>query len=278
MPLRTILACLFEQESAGSVLDFAVPLARAHGAHLIGLHTVEALVVYPGIAMHVPELAFAEFNESQSKEAEAIREVFDARTRNEDFPSEWRLLRAETTSAAARMIESAHAADLVVVSRETSSDPPDQENAQARIIQRGGRPVVVVPPDYDGEAECKRVVLGWSNTREASRAAHDLVQLMGADARVDILRVDGGKLDEMSDHVALEMAQCFDRHGLEARVIHRDRAGGRVSEVLCAHALEQGADMICVGAFGHSRAYDFVIGAVTSELLCDSTLPVLFSA
>lgn len=279
MSIRTILACLLDRESAASVLDFAVPFARQHNAHLIGLHTIEALIVYPGIAMHVPDTAFVRFSESQTEESEAIRGIFEARTRSEDFVSEWRLLKAETSSAADRMIESAHAADLVVMPAQmTSTARSDQANAQARVIQRGGRPVIVVPSEFSGEMSLSRIVLGWSNTREASRAAHDMTRIAAEGARIDIVRVDGGRMDEMSDAVAIELAQALDRHGLLAKVVHRDRAGSSVSEVLQQHALEQGADLICAGAFGHSRAYDFVIGAVTWELLRDAKFPVLFSA
>ena len=42
-------------------------------------------------------------------------------------------------------------------------------------------------------------------------------------------------------------------------------------------AFESGADMIVTGAFGHSRVYDFVIGAVTRDLLHNAELPVLYS-
>ena len=35
--------------------------------------------------------------------------------------------------------------------------------------------------------------------------------------------------------------------------------------------------MIAIGAFGHSRAYDFIIGTATRDLLGRSNLPVLFS-
>ena len=34
---------------------------------------------------------------------------------------------------------------------------------------------------------------------------------------------------------------------------------------------------LVTGAFGHSRLYDFVIGATTSYLLDSMTVPVLFS-
>jgi hypothetical protein len=72
MGLKTILVCLTTDEHAETLLKVAVPLARKHGAHLIGLHTIEALLVYPVIAMHIPDIAFESFSASQKEESEAI--------------------------------------------------------------------------------------------------------------------------------------------------------------------------------------------------------------
>jgi nucleotide-binding universal stress UspA family protein len=59
--------------------------------------------------------------------------------------------------------------------------------------------------------------------------------------------------------------------------VHREKDGDKVPDVLAHEAFEMGADMIATGAFGHSRAYDFVIGAATRNLLSDAKLPVMFS-
>jgi len=69
MPLRTLLVCLTTPEHAEMLMKLAVPLARRTNAHLVGLLTIQALVVYPGIAMHIPDTAYAEFNKSQNDEA-----------------------------------------------------------------------------------------------------------------------------------------------------------------------------------------------------------------
>ena len=58
---KTILVCLTTQEHAATLMKVAVPLARRSGAHLVGLHTLERLEVYPGIAVHVPDSAVAAF-------------------------------------------------------------------------------------------------------------------------------------------------------------------------------------------------------------------------
>ncbi|SMX21956.1 universal stress protein [Boseongicola aestuarii] len=279
MAMKTLLACLMNRENADAVLAAAVPLARAHQAHLIGLHTIEALLVYPGIAIHVPDSTFRNFNESQAKEAKAIEAIFKKHTANEDFPCEWRLVKAESSTAATRMIESAHGADVVIMPKEENTFArADQNHAQERVIRESGRPVIIVPNDYDGPELGHNILLGWSDTREAARAAHDALLVAQDGCNINILRGTSRKTDELADFGAIEIAAMFGRHGFSAQTAIKERGSADVAEVLMKQAFEQGADMIVTGAFGHNRVYDFVIGAVTQSLLEDSQLPVLFSA
>lgn len=278
MSLKTLLVCLTTPDHAEELMKLAVPLARKHDAHLIGLHTIESLVVYPGIAVHVPEPAFAAFNESQKEAADAIQAVFDKHAGPEDFQSEFRCIRAEASSATDRMVESARAADLVIMAHEDKeADRYDQRKAQAQVIRESGRPVIVVPLGYDGPEIGTSILLGWSDTREATRAAHDLLNLADEGAAVTVLRVGDASQDTLEDSNGIDLAEMLSRHGLKAKLEHRTPLGAAVAEVLNQVAFEEGADLIATGAFGHSKAYDFVMGATTYALLKDAKLPVLFS-
>lgn len=279
MSIKTLLVCLTTSEHAETLLKVAVPLARKHGAHLIGLHTDEALLVYPGIAMHIPEPAFASFNQSQKEEADAIAAIFERYTENEDFRSEFRLLRAEAVSATERMIESARVADLVIMAHEDRDvDRYDQRHAQTQVIRESGRPVVIVPLGYDGPTIGQNIVLGWSDTREAARAAHDLLTVAQEGAEVTILRVGKPDQDSLGDSQGIDIAEMFSRHGVQPTLEHREPLGESIATVLDKVAFERGADLIAVGAFGHSLAYDLLIGTATHGLLKDASVPVLFSA
>lgn len=279
MTLKTLLVCLTTQENAERLMSAAVTLARQHSAHLIGLHTIEALMVYPGIAMHVPGPAFSEFNASQKAQAAAIEEIFARATRNEDFPSEWRLLKTESASAADRMVESARTADLVIMAQQDrATDRYDQRHAQTRVIRECGRPVLVVPEGYSGAPLGPAAVIGWSGTREAARAAHDAIPLLavqeGAEAHIVTV---GGKESDVTSDTAAELATVLDRHGIAAQLVRRSYDGQSVSQILNREAMEKGAGLIVTGAYGHSRSYDFVIGAATTDLLDEAAFPVLFS-
>lgn len=278
MALKTLLVCLTTPEHADTLMRVAVPLARKHNAHLIGLHTIESLVVYPGIAMHIPEPAFKTFNYSQREQAAAIKQTFVQHTEHEDFQSEYRLLRAESATASERLTESARAADLVIMAQaDKETDRFDQRHARADLIRTSGRPVIVVPIDYEGPDIGANVLVGWTDTRESARAAHDVLSIVDAGAEMTILRVGEPPADVLKDSDAIDVADTFARHGLKTTLEHRAKDGNRVADVLENVAFEVGADLIVTGAFGHSRAYDFVIGATTHALLRDARMPVLFS-
>lgn len=276
MAIKTILACLIDLETADDVMTCAVSLARSHDAHLTVLHTLASLVVYPGVAMHVPHEAFAIFNDNQHKEAAEIEAVFRKHTENEDIAAEWRLLPAGASTPADRITDSARMADLVIMPNATTAKDQSQQ-VQSRVIQDCGRPVLVVPSNYTAETIGSNIVVGWSDTREATRAAHDLVPVAIHGAAVSVLRVYDKGLNPLDDSELVELATAYDRHGLHAQIVHRDRQGKDVADILLEFAFEDGADLIATGAFGHSRAYDFVIGAVTYGLLRDARIPVLFS-
>ena len=275
---KTILVCLTTLDHADTLMKLAVPLARKHDAHLVGLHTLEAVLVYPSIAMHIPGPAFASFNESQNAQAKKIKAVFNRYTKNETFQSEYRLVRAEATSATERMVESARAADLVIMAHEDKDvDRYDQRHAQVEVIRNSGRPVIIIPLGYEGPEIGANIVVGWSDTREAARAAHDVLPLAEVGAQVTVLRVGHAPKDPLQDSDGIDVVETMSRHGLNSTLEYREPSSDGVAGVLNRVAFEKGADLIVTGAFGHSKVYDLVIGSTTYALLKDAQLPVLYS-
>jgi nucleotide-binding universal stress UspA family protein len=82
---------------------------------------------------------------------------------------------------------------------------------------------------------------------------------------------------ELASPDTIELANMYARHGLQVSIEQREGAAQSVAEVINQTAFEKGADLIVVGAFGHSKAYDFVVGAATYDLLDKAKCPVMFS-
>lgn len=278
MTLQTILVCLTSTSSAARLLEAASILAKRDNAHLVALYVTESLVVYPGIASHVSEDGYQGFVASQRAHAKMIKDIFNTHAKGVDHPMEWRQISSDSGFLADSIIECARSADLVVMSQEeVGDDIPLINNLQERVIKECGRPVLVIPRGYTAKTLGENIVLGWSDTREATRAVHDLMIVAAPDAKVRILRIGKQPSYVLADHTAIDLAGALSRHGPQVEILHREKAGQKVSDILNKEGIDIGADMLASGAFGHSRAYDFVLGAATRALLRDATLPVLYA-
>lgn len=278
MTIKTILTCLTEEATADALMRAATTLARRHNAHLIGLHTVEALMVYPGIAMHIPDTVYETYGTSQNEQSATLKAIFERHTHAEEFVSEWRLLKSESETAADRIVESARCADIVLMA---AAPADDDSNAHVHLVEAvirdAGRPVIVVPLGFDADTLGRSILIGWNGTREAARAAHDALSVLQDGDTAHILRVNDSKHDADRDATTNDLAAGFARHGIDTTLVHKTWEKPGVAAALNREAFEKGADLIAIGAFGHSRAYDFVIGAATRDLLRQTDLPVMFS-
>lgn len=279
MAYKTILAVLPDAASADRVMALAAPLARRMGAHLIGLHVTEAIEVYAGVAMYVSVPDSQRFTEAQAERAGEIGKRFEALTAAEDFVAEWRHVETRSQTASDRIIEHARAADLVMMPQANPSDDgADFGHILQRTIRKCGRPVLVVPYAGTFDKVGAKALIGWSPTREAARAAHDAIPLLEGGEAVILTAHHKSDGRSLGQDTAKELALAFDRRGVRAEVADRTDDGIAIGSVLENEAFERGCDLIVTGAFGHSKVYDFVIGATTTHLLESMTAPVLFSS
>ncbi|MGI9364064.1 MAG: universal stress protein [Rhizobiaceae bacterium] len=279
MSNKTILVCLTTTVNAERLMKAACLLARRFNAHLVGLHTLQSIEVYPGIVIDLPRQTKDNFAKEQEAQAEQIRNVFEQYTAGEDFVSEWRLVKAQSSQAAERFVEHALCSDLVIMGQaDPENDRVDQRDAQEMVIKRSGRPVLVIPSVGNFETIGEHALIGWSATRESNRAVHDAIPFLSDTGKATVLWVSHSDTDAAHlETTAHAVAMLLSRHNVDATVAHWQNTKIAIADALLNEAYDRGADMIVTGAFGHSRFYDFVIGATTTSLLEHMTVPVLFS-
>ncbi|MGI9356906.1 MAG: universal stress protein [Rhizobiaceae bacterium] len=278
MSYKTILLCLTSPNQADRLTTLGCMLARRFGAHLVGLHTLQNIEVYPGVAIDLPRQATLAFNEEQACRAEKTKQIFQKHTEREDCVSEWRLDRSHSVRAEELVVQHALCADLVILPQgDIDQGESDAANFIREVIKNCGRPVLVIPSLGAFNTIGTHSLVGWSATREASRAVSDAIPFLSGN-QATLLWVSSGKdnaayMETTADQIAI----CLDRHGVDSTVAHWQNAQISIGDVLLNEAFERGADLIVTGALGHSQFYDFVIGAVTSHLIEHMTMPVLFS-
>lgn len=279
MAIKTIVVGLMTVEDAEWLVPAACAIANAYGAHLIGVHPVEANLPYVSVDGMISDLSGPMFYEWQIEETAAIKATFDRLTRVEDFVAEWRTQDIGTGGSPEFLTSIARNADLVIIGQpDTGERRRDETALYEHVIRQSGRPVLMIPRGYVIDKIGQHFLLGWSDTDEAARALHDALTLAKPDAQIDILHVgqDGGE-SGAGPSARRDLAAALDRHGIKTKLITDTANAEGIAATLLRHAFEQGCDTVVAGAFGHSRTYDFVIGAVTRELMRKATLPILFA-
>jgi nucleotide-binding universal stress UspA family protein len=279
MTYKTITLSLKNLENAERLCAYACMVARKFNAHLIGVHTIPALEVYPGMMAPANLSQMTGYADKQKKISADIKKIFEHAVQAEDFVSEWREVDAQYLGSEHQLMADWIGADLVIIGQSNPDrDRRDQRSHVENAVRNSGRPVLVLPYAGKFEAVGDNILLGWSGTRESTRAAHDALPFIKAAKATQIFWV--GKQDDRTHYLeqtAREMAVGLDRHGAKVTVTHREPGGISIGDELLNEASDRGTDLIVTGGFGHSRVYDFVLGATTSHILKCMTVPVMFS-
>lgn len=169
--------------------------------------------------------------------------------------------------------------DLTILSHYHEQARPDGEAWQlgVDIAVHCGGPVLLLPPGFASVMPPRRVLLAWNAGREARRALHyALLFLQRADA-VDVAIFNPTDTGGHALAAAAEIVQPLRRHGVTAEAV-QENAGSDVGKALLDMAERNGADLIVMGCYGHSRLREMLLGGVTRAVLAMTTIPVLMAA
>ena len=275
MALKDILVHVDTSKACVSRLETAVNLALAHDAHLTGV----CVVTHPRFPGYLEAQIPADVLEAQSAAAKEVAEqgksVFvDALDKNK-LTGECRIVEGDLID-----VLSLHGrySDVLVVSQrdpETSYTPGDMPD---RLILSVGRPVIVVPYVGGYPVIGQNIMVAWDASRLATRAVNDALPILQTAKKVSILALnphggDQGHGEEVGADIALHLA----RHGVKVEATHVYVDDIDVGDMLLSRGADAGADMVVMGAYGHRRLRELVLGGVTHHLLGHMTMPVLMS-
>lgn len=169
-------------------------------------------------------------------------------------------------------------ADLVVLARPYGMDQGAEAEAVIESAMFEGRaPVLVLPEAGLASATPKRIVVAWNQSREAMAAVRAALPLLKQADQVTITVIDPPVHGpERSDPGGM-LCQMLVRHGVRAEVTVLARTLPRVSDVLLRHLRDMSAEMLVMGAYGHSRFREAILGGATRNMLEQTTVPVLMA-
>jgi nucleotide-binding universal stress UspA family protein len=283
MSYKDLLVVLDSEASARGRVDLAVALAELFAAHLTALYPLpnQSLAFPPSHLGYFDPTMLAPFFDDLRQRArdaaDAMRATFEEAARLRGVAAEWREIPEGLEDDPA---VHARYADLTILGQ-VDPDGGEAEVLRPRpeqVALASGRPILVVP--YAGRFETvgRRVLIGWNASREAARAVNDALPLLAAAEIVTVLTIDPREgPDEHGELPGADIALHLARHGVKAEIERTVSTGLGVGEVLLSRAADLGADLVVMGAYGHSRVRELLLGGATRSLLQSMTVPVLMS-
>jgi nucleotide-binding universal stress UspA family protein len=276
MGLNDIVVYVDGAEAAKARVDFAVGLAKEHGAHLIGIAFAPTAI----LPLYGADVGFADMTEvlqSVKTQGEVALASFKARAQSESVSAEGRLVQGISEEFPHHFACCARHVDLAIIGQPRDGDPLLGQYALAeRCLFASGRPVLIVPASPD-KLSLKTMVVAWDGSAEAARAFNDALTFLKPAERVVLVSVTSADHGDKTEVPAEDMVAHLERHDVKAELLPIPARDEDIGRLLLTKAKDLGADMIVMGAFHHSRWREFILGGVTLTMLEQADIPLFMA-
>ncbi len=280
MAFKDLLLALttYPEPTDVSALDDAVAVAVALGARISAIACQVKIQVPGSVLGHalgdIQAMIGAEARKS-AMNAEKLLAAFEDGAQGSGVFQERILETCLTSEVPGVLVDYARLRDLTIVPV-PERDHVGRWYAEA-IIFGSGLPAMILPearkrPDF----ALNNIIVAWDFGRPAARAVADALPLLEKAKRVFVLTVMNEKAIDTKRSGA-ELAKHLARHGVNVILDVVDAAGRSVGEVIESHVASRNGDLVVMGAYGHSRLREFILGGATKSMLARPAVPIFFS-
>ncbi|WP_118136730.1 universal stress protein [Oceanicella sp. SM1341] len=272
MTIRNILVSYNGTPAADAALTMAKLMARTHDGHLTGVLSYgpqEIITTYAGympagVAEQLVEADLARRDQVMARFSKLTADMEPARVHFRDVFS----------TADNGLMDVSRCYDIIVMGRAPQAGEFPHMEAHPDVVARhSGRPVLVVPAEFEAATCASSALIAWDGGRAAARALSDALPLLNPKAVVRVLTIgnpeDTAALDPVATHLG--------RHGIAVEREIRARKGRSVAQTLLDGCTDAGVDMLIMGAYEHSKFAEDLFGGVTDTVLRNAPIPVLLS-
>lgn len=278
MTLKSMSTIITDTAMAKPVIEAAAALAATHDAHL------EALCL--GVDRSQMEYYYAGANAMILQDA-----ISRAAVEAEEIEAEVKSLLAQTTirwgadTGVAQMADlgrhvAQHArfSDLVVLPKPYGKDRGVELEPTVEAAMFDGRtPVLIVPETAEVGKLPRSALLCWNESAESLAAIKAALPLLKETEAVHICIIDPPVHGPNRSDPGGMLATWLARHDIRAEIDVVARTLPKVSDVIRREASDRNAEMIVMGAYGHSRFREAILGGATRNMLEDTNIPVFMA-
>jgi nucleotide-binding universal stress UspA family protein len=274
--IKDVVVNLSGGETRDVSAHYAISMAKAYGAHVVGVAFVYEPVIPGSLLGGIPTDLIEVQREENAKSAKAAVAEFEASARSAEVSAETRLLDASVAGASDLFGRIARRFDVAVVGQAHREQGVSEELLIEGALFGSGRPVVVVPQTQTEPLKLDTVMICWDGSRPAARAIGDSIPLLQRAKAIEIVVVTSER-DKSGEITGANMKRHLARHGITVEIKRIAAGNADVQAAILAHAKDSSADFLVMGGYGHSRLREFILGGVTRGILKSMPVPVLMS-
>ena len=278
--IKDILVHIPTERPPQPVVGAAVSLAARFGAHLDAIAVgyippSTAYVVDGGAAIAVAAVFDMEQQRAAQRSAAALT-IFETEARNAGISHASRSIEDLPGEAASMLGAAARLYDLTVVLQpDAAQDTYDNRTATEVLFQAGG-PVLFVPHIFRGTFRANRIGICWDGSRLAARAFKDARPFLSQAEALVTISINEAQVVP-TEASARKLTEHMARAGLTTTLLELTAEHSEIEPSILSLAADESLDMLVMGAYGHSRLQEGILGGVTREMLKTMTIPTLMS-
>jgi nucleotide-binding universal stress UspA family protein len=269
MPITDIQVYVDNDTACGTRIENAVNLAMQFEARLEGLYSVRKVTVPAGIGAPASMGFYEAVDRKSADQIEQAKNIFESNAAMVSGGGQFQTLDGYLIDDLS--VQSRYA-DLLVIPQDLGAEANLNSNYwPGSVLMTAACPVLLLPDSKSINLPPQTALLAWDGSRESANALRAAWPMLERVEKIDIASVAS------NDAEAMDIAKYIGHHGVECEIHLLEGSEWNAGGILLEQADALGSQLIIMGAYGHSRLREFVLGGTTRHMLNHAKLPVLFS-
>ncbi len=277
MTYSSIATVIHDPEATNAHLDMAIALAEKYDAHLhvlvAGIDHTDPGFYYAGaqaVATH-QNLGVAQHD------ADALDKLARTKLAQQSIAWDVQRLLIMLPGLSPFLADTMRFHDLVVMPSpyQGSAAHIDEAIFEACLF-RAGCPVMICPPKPLSLA-FNNVMVAWDDSAQALAAAKAAMPAISDAGKATVIMIDPPTEGPDRSDPGGQMASFIAHRGASVEILVQSRRLPNIALQLLQTAHEGDNDLIVMGAYGHSRLRESILGGATRDMLKQLDIPVLMA-
>ena len=270
MAIKDVLVYVDNDSDCAERVVQAAALCKANGAYLSGAYTIQKMVMPAYVGAYIPANVIESREEETAAQCNAAKTLYEEKVTAAGVEHSFHVIEGEVEGI---LSTDSRYADLVIIPQRRDDmfdlnpyyELPD-------VLLGSAAPVLMLPSGASLAQPVERALLAWDGKRESARAlSAALPGLLGEVKKVDVVTVSSEGVE------AADIAVHIRRHGIEAEVHVFDESRSDAGRIILEQAGKLDSQLLVMGAYGHSRLREWVLGGATKHVISNAELPVFFA-